>query len=299
MRFGIAWARAALSLLCASCAPAEQVDVDAQRESSVTSTTFQDGVEHEGTYESDESTSSSAEPEDRGSNFLDVIDGGTPSFECSSWLQDCASGEKCAHVSVDGTGAWNGTACVPVVDDPDQRGDSCWVVGSPLSGFDSCDKGLWCWDVDPETSTGMCVALCQGSEANPSCEDPNEACALNKSFAICLATCDPLEQACPVGCACYPTNGSSGTFQCIPDASGDGGHFGDPCESLNTCKPGNFCAAAATVPGCTGSSGCCTSYCNTTQPTCPGASGGQECIPFFEPGQAPPDFEELGACAIP
>jgi hypothetical protein len=49
--------------------------------------------------------------------------------------------------------------------------------------------------------------------------------------------------------------------------------------------------------------GCCSAFCDLTDPeasiNCPGAAGGQECIPWYEMGQAPMGLEDVGACAIP
>jgi hypothetical protein len=93
------------------------------------------------------------------------------------------------------------------------------------------------------------------------------------------------------------------TITCGPDASGDGGVYGDPCEYDNVCDPGLYCAPAEAVPGCQGSIGCCSEWCDTTAQNpnsqCSGEAGGQECVPFFDMGNAPPGFDDVGVCAIP
>jgi hypothetical protein len=45
--------------------------------------------------------------------------------------------------------------------------------------------------------------------------------------------------------------------------------------------------------------GCCLPFCDTADDPamCPGA--GQECIPWYEMGTAPPGFEQVGICGIP
>ena len=72
---------------------------------------------------------------------------------------------------------------------------------------------------------------------------------------------------------------------------------------MNVCEPGLFCANAAVVPGCTGSQGCCSEFCDFEDPMataqCAGVGGGQECIAWFAEGEAPPDLDHVGACAIP
>jgi hypothetical protein len=159
-----------------------------------------------------------------------------------------------------------------------------------------------CWNVDPETNLGVCVPFCMGSEANPICEDPSTTCTIANEGALilCLPNCDPLLQDCQEGEACYPVGD---TFVCGPDVSGEMGLFGEPCAFINVCDPGLFCAGPDIVPDCQGASGCCSSFCDTSDPeasaNCPGAAGGQECTPWFDEGQAPPGLENVGACAIP
>jgi hypothetical protein len=57
------------------------------------------------------------------------------------------------------------------------------------------------------------------------------------------------------------------------------------------------------VPGCTGSLGCCTEYCDLTaddpSAACAGQSAGQECVAAYTEGDAPPGLEDVGLCAIP
>ena len=239
-------------------------------------------------------------PATTGVGFIEDPDGGGVSFECDLFAQDCPEGEKCMPWANDGGTAWNATRCSPISDNPGQAGDMCTVEGSGVSGIDDCDIGSMCWDVDPETNMGTCVALCTGDEADPICEDPDTACAIVNEGAIvlCLPSCDPLLQDCPDGQACYPINDD---FLCVPDASGEMGVYGDPCEFINACDPGLMCLGAAAVPDCTGSQGCCSEVCDTSDPSgdaqCSGAD--QACEPWYEEGAAPPGYEDVGACALP
>ncbi len=234
--------------------------------------------------------------------FINEPDGGGVGIECSVWDQDCPQGEKCMPWANDGGSSWNATKCTPLDPNPAQPGDSCTVEGNGVSGVDNCDIASMCWDVDPETNMGTCVAFCTGSEANPVCDDPNTTCSIANEgvLILCLPNCDPLLQDCADGQACYPINEF---FVCAPDASGEMGLYGDPCEYLNVCDPGLFCANANVVPGCAGSLGCCSEFCDLDDPNpnsqCMGAGGGQECTPWYEEGQAPPGYENVGACAIP
>ena len=42
--------------------------------------------------------------------------------------------------------------------------------------------------------------------------------------------------------------------------------------------------------------GCCTPFCDLTAPVCP---DGLECLAFYEEGQAPQCFEDVGVCFPP
>ncbi|MEZ4453963.1 MAG: ribulose phosphate epimerase [Nannocystaceae bacterium] len=247
------------------------------------------------------STSTSSDTESTGCSFLCMPDGGsTGTFECDIWAQDCKDGEKCNAWANDGGGAWNSTKCVP--DGTDGVGDPCTVEGSGVSGLDSCAKGGMCWNVDPETNMGVCVALCEGSEDKctadaASCCGPGTACTIANmgSLILCLQTCDPLIQNCenPKD-VCYPVND---TFQCAPDVSGDMGAIGDPCEFINVCDPGTFCGNPGAYPGCDpNAAGCCIPFCDLDAPDCVAMT---ECTAWYDPMDVPPGYESLGACVIP
>ncbi len=242
--------------------------------------------------------SSGADPT---AGFIQDPDGGGEAIECDVWEQDCPDGQKCMPWANDGGSSWNATKCVPLARMPGDLGDPCTVEDSGASGIDDCKLGAMCWDVDPLTNMGECVGLCRGSEANPTCEDPNASCIITSEgvLNVCLRHCEPLLQDCDDGDACYPIDDG---FGCVPDASGDTGAYGDACRFLHTCDPGLFCATQESVPGC-GGSGCCTSFCDASDlgasAECPGFADGQECIAWYEDGQAPPGYENVGACMIP
>jgi hypothetical protein len=229
---------------------------------------------------------------------------GGPDTQCDVWAQDCMEGEKCAPWANDGGNAWNATKCVPIDANPGQPGDPCTVEGSGVSGLDSCDASAMCWNVDPETNMGTCVAFCLGTQDNYSCEDPAASCVIvNEGVLIlCLPVCDPLLQNCMEGEACYPMPAND--FACVPDASGpDLGTYGDPCEYINACDPGLFCGDPSVVPGCAGAAGCCSEFCDMSSPDpnaeCQGAAEGQECTAWYAEGEVPPGYENVGACVIP
>ncbi|MCX4239962.1 ribulose phosphate epimerase [Paraliomyxa miuraensis] len=226
--------------------------------------------------------------------FLVEPDGGGVSYECDFLLQDCPAGTKCNIWSNDGGSAWNATKCVPIAPDPDEVGEPCTVEGSGTSGLDTCVLGAVCWDVDPETLEGVCVAYCQGDASNPYCADPETTCE-GRDILLCLPVCCPLEQNCVEGQGCYAIHDS---FSCAPDASGDLGAFGDPCEYINACDPGLVCLGASWLP-CEGAVGCCTTFCFVGSSACSELDPTMECVPWFEEGAAPPGFEHTGACVVP
>ncbi len=224
-------------------------------------------------------------------------------FECSPWEQDCPDGEKCMPWANDGGNSWNALTCTPLDPTPAAVGDACTVEGSGVSGIDDCDVGAMCWAVDPETNQGTCVAFCTGSPDMPVCADPTTQCTIENGgvLILCLPSCDPLLQDCAEGDECIPSND---TFVCVVDSSDDFGGAGDACEYINVCDPGLMCADAALVPNCNGSIGCCTPFCDVTDAgasmDCANAIGIEaECLAFFEEGQAPPGYEDVGVCGIP
>lgn len=236
-----------------------------------------------------------------GTGFLMEPDVGSI-HECDIWAQDCVAGHKCMPYSNDGSASWNDVRCSPVVDDPRQVGETCTVDGSGVSGLDDCDHGSMCWDVDPRTELGECVAFCQGTELNSICADPCDHCWIpgNGVTILCLPGCDPIAPDCPMTQACLPLQGD---FGCLPDASGDEGQVGDACQYINACDPGNYCADAVDVPGCDPrEEGCCTAFCDVDAPdTCDALVPGTACVPILPDGEQPPCFAtaRIGGCMRP
>ena len=231
-----------------------------------------------------------------GIGFIEMPDGGGAAFECDIFAQDCPEGEKCMPWANDGGSAWNATRCSPIEDAPAQPGDECTVDGSGVSGLDNCDIGGMCWDVDPETNMGNCVAMCTGDAANPICEDPDTTCvqANGGSLNLCLPVCDPLTPACPDGQNCYPV---AEEFTCAPNAAPDALPY-DPCEFLNVCPEGHFCANPEFQEDCPqGAAGCCAPFCDLDEADmCPGNT---ECTAWFDPDNTPPQWDSVGACSLP
>jgi hypothetical protein len=213
-----------------------------------------------------------------------------PMSECDPKLQDCPEGEKCTAWANDGGSSWNANKCVEVTG-TGVDGDPCTVEGSGVSGIDDCAKGYMCWDVDPQTAMGVCVAFCDPNDVCP----PGTICAIQNDgvLPLCSVSCDPIVQDCPEGQGCYAKDGDNGELICIPDASGTAGLDGDPCEFDNVCDPGLVCIGGSA--GCM-TMWCCTPWCDLTEPnTCPGA--GEECVAHFD--DPPPGTENVGICVVP
>ena len=237
-----------------------------------------------------------------GCNFFECDETGDTNVEplCSVWDQDCGDGEKCNPYADDGGPIWNAAKCVQIANDPGQPGDPCEVFGGGTSGEDTCDIGAMCW-ANNEDGTGVCIGLCGGTQNNPLCDDVDDTCTIwNEGFLpLCSPTCHPLAQDCQIDAmGCYPT--IDGDFTCLFDSSGDtSGAFADPCQAVNACDEGLLCGGAAIVPECNSAS-CCTEFCDLMgEQSCSGAADGQECLPFFEEGETPPDYTDVGFCGIP
>lgn len=260
------------------------------------------GVESTGLESADDldSTGESA-ASDGGSVFLVELDAGSQTFACDIWAQDCPPGEKCMPSSTNPGSSWDGLRCTPIDPKSVPAGEACMVEGSAFSGIDDCEHGSMCWDVDGQTLVGTCIAMCSGSEAAPICPDPRTHCSVSAdgTLALCHPSCHPLLQDCDDSEGCYPIDDEA--FACF-DTGGEQGRFGEECAFLNVCDPGLFCAAPGEVPNCD-STACCSSFCDVSDPSatgaCPGADGGQECVAWYDEGEAPFGHDDVGACVIP
>ena len=241
----------------------------------------------------------STEDDTGGVGFIGDYEMGSLDVECSIWEQDCPEDEKCMPWANDAGNPWNATQCTPLDPNPGDLGDPCTVEDNGVSGVDTCKKRAMCWYVDVETLVGECIGLCIGSPNEPTCEDDFAECVIpsDGTLAICIPLCDPLDQDCSPDAGCVPLND---WFGCVPRTEDSA--YGDPCEFVNHCAPGLFCANAAVVPGCEGSQGCCQHFCDLEQPAATQCIGYplEDCLPWYDEGEAPhPEYENLGACAIP
>lgn len=298
----------ALGLLATACS--ERAPVDGQEDATSSASITGDDAP----ITSDDTTTSHAEPTTAGdstsddgekpfgADFLPSHDAGDDDASCNTLTQNCPAAEKCTHWANDGGSAWNATRCVPIVDDPAHPGEPCTVQGSGVTGLDDCALGSMCFHVD-ENGTGTCVGFCTGSLDGPFCEDPGQLCSIGGSgMALCVPRCDPLAQDCAhANEVCYPTFG--GDWACAPDASGDAGTWGDPCEYVNACDAGTVCIGAQALGDCTGAVGCCAALCDHTDPssdaTCAALDPTMTCEPWYLPGLAPAGHADVGVCRVP
>lgn len=246
------------------------------------------------TTTTDDSGSGTETTEDEGGSFIsDPTEGGCL-CECDTFAQDCPTDEKCTPWANDGGNTWNAVRCAPIAEEPAGLGEPCTMEDSPVSGIDTCELGMMCWDVDPDTLEGTCIALCGGSPEEPECREGTE-CQLSADgpLALCLATCNPLADDCGEGQQCVPVNAE---FRCVAQAETPLG-YGEPCMFVNDCGSGLTCLDGA-VSECAGAA-CCTSFCDVSDgdpnPACPDAANGQVCASWY--ADVPPEgYENVGVC---
>lgn len=241
--------------------------------------------------------------EDTGFVFLLEPDGGSCVGEgehhwycsyCDLPAQDCPDGEKCMPWANDGGPLWNATRCSPVVDDPAAVGEPCTVEGSQVSGFDDCELGALCWEVDPRTLQGTCVAFCDQHEVMPCAE--GQVCVYDDVLPVnvCMPWCDPLDPgSCGPGQTCRQAMDDE--VACVPDVALPDGV---PCED-GSCGQEAACMRAQHLAACD-EAVCCSPWCDLSAPdpdlAC--TQAGEVCRPFHDDG-APVGLTHVGVCGLP
>ncbi len=321
---GLGWAGSALvALALAGCGPSiKLLDDTAPDGGSEADDGFGTGDDGTGGIDPDPdpATTAAPNPSDTGATFgdesgvdsdtgddvtfIDPVDTGCAAppgyeahctWECDIWQQDCPRGEKCMPWSNDGGSAWNAVRCSPIAEDPAVVGESCTVEGSGVSGLDNCELGAMCFYVDSETNEGLCVGMCTGSPDEPVCDAGSQCLVSGEgTLALCLPTCNPLNDDCAEGLLCTP-NAFGPNFGCITQVDFPVAD-GQPCDAPNECATGLVCLSGD-VTGCD-SVGCCAAFCNVSDgdpnPAC--VQEGQSCVSWYEKGQAPPGYEDVGVC---
>jgi hypothetical protein len=214
---------------------------------------------------------------------------GSGELPCDIWAQDCPRGQKCNPVSEGGVFDWNGDRCIPVPLMPKGIGEACsFESNDQWSGVDDCALGAFCW-------AEVCTPICIGSPDNPSCS-PGLECVITSygALAICLPECIPLGFPCQdAESLCIPDPDLPGLFHCVADETGDQGQVFSPCQSDQNCDYGMMCGINVAIE-CPPDQGCCTPFCDLTQPICPG--DGQTCNPWNLNNPVPPGLQDVGFC---
>ena len=132
------------------------------------------------------------------------------------------------------------------------------------------------------------VPVCEGSRAEPQCDDGLECLVEgNEDVVFCLPSCDPLDSGtCTRQETCVPATSGFVCTRHNPEAAPQ-----DDCI-FDTCAAGSMCTLDA-IPGCD-TMPCCIPYCDLAAPACP--NDGDECTPFYAPGEAPDGLDDVGVC---
>ena len=211
---------------------------------------------------------------------------------CNPLAQDCFPTHKCVpYATVEGSPFLDADKCMPIL------GDKSWGQPCTLSGWseaqDDCDGEGFCWNLHwiEGQLQGTCVPFCVGSPQNLMCP-AGWNCLFSGAIALCSKQCDPLMQDCPLDYGCYWTGNA---FDCslVGTPAGDL----ESCDMHNDCLPGFACVGKALVPTCTGGDpNCCTPWCDVTAPD--SCQAPRSCVAFFDEGQAPPGYADVGLCVI-
>ncbi|RMG99084.1 MAG: hypothetical protein D6705_04210 [Deltaproteobacteria bacterium] len=219
-----------------------------------------------------------------------TFDDTPPSADCDPGDQDCPDGQKCTAIAQGATR--NHYTCVADGGDLPE-GEPCT---KSADGIDGCAAGTLC--VEDRLDQGRCLGAClnDGDCSGGRCRQ-----APFDDVDYCAAACDPLVDTCPPNMACTPIQDG---FVCTFPYEDDTGVAGSSCDPFANrgCMPGLTCLQGTLIPGC-GDAGCCTVFCNTTDPQaaseCQSVFGtpGVTCVEFFS-GPAP-GYEHVGVCMVP
>lgn len=237
-----------------------------------------------------------------GCGFVCGPDGGDPLlYECSPVEQDCGAGQKCVWASVPPHSSLrrDGSRCIEVTGDG-QPFEPCTLpngIGPDLT--DDCGPESFCLEVYGTADHGFCAPFMAPDGSCDAHPGTHVAIENGSDFpAACLHyECHPLvADGCPAGMQCtfYPAflYGAMMCWQVPPQATLP---LGAACD-FGECGPGQLCAPADWVPGCTDER-CCAQWCDLNAPACDDPAAA--CEPFPVWAGDDPDFEWLGACLLP
>jgi hypothetical protein len=231
-----------------------------------------------------------------------------PPPACDPGLQDCPEGQKCtAYLMTPGYCCVDANKCVPIIGDK-QHDEQC----TRGEDNDDCAEGLFCYPgtTSGDTGPGVCMSFCDIHDAS-SCDGINEWCG---ETSDCIAyndgimplcnerVCDPEAQDCTTPLVCMYDSNDPLYFKCrLPPQPGTLTKEGEDCAYVGHCEPGLTCAGATVLEGCDAEA-CCTSFCDLDEggannPKC--TATGEECVAYFQQGQVPACYEQLGICALP
>jgi hypothetical protein len=258
-------------------------------------------AEASGSEASSEATGESGT--DEGETGTNDTDGGG---ECLLWEEDdCMEGLKCMPWSSAPDGIPDETRCCDIVDNPVLVGEPCTVMDYNGSCLDDCEGGAMCLVDNDDDLTGICRPFCDitmGDSAcgnNESCKPWFEMIETAQEVPLCMGKCHPLEQNCSdlgyPDWTCLPEDANDPVFVCTPPAQGTPGGEYATCLLANQCQIGLACVPQQTVMGCESALvGCCTRYCDLTEPD--PCTDGNECISVES---SEPGLENVGVCASP
>jgi hypothetical protein len=130
---------------------------------------------------------------------------------------------------------------------------------------------------------------------------PGQKCTPYSSdglLGVCRPVCAPLGDDCAPDELCLPNASDPEAFVCVPDGSGLEDQQFAPCEIHDTCATGLVCLDPDLAVECDQmAQGCCLQLCDVFAPDCTGM--GAECVPWYDMGMAPPEYEDVGVCRLP
>jgi hypothetical protein len=135
----------------------------------------------DGTSAGPSETSAGPTSADTSGGTDDGESGDVGAIPCYPYDPSCPPGRKCTAI---GLAVWDAFACMPIDPDPVGVGAPCTAVNA-TSGLDDCEEGSICFNLDPVTHEGTCVAFCDGSSAFPECPEGEQCIVYDDFLPLC------------------------------------------------------------------------------------------------------------------